>query len=298
MLQNPFVVFLHLDPVKLVPLYWDQIKAKFPDAIKVARVESAYSSGYQRDTGGIAAKPLGDWLRSVGWNSKSPVILIAFSAGCFAVRDWLQNADNRKIPSAILLVDGLHSGFGPDKGCKWSAVKGVYDFAVQPGRQTVITYSTIQPPTYASVKSCAKLLEPQLMNVAADAYLISGVDEYGEPYFGDVPGLTGSGGDQQAHVQQAMKVGPACVKHLLLPYMEWAEFPPPGFDPGKDAGKAIVDVQPQLPPPPKPAEPSEPAEPAKPRSKAKASSVAAKWGMGLFFGGLALVSLAGSAVKR
>lgn len=122
---------------------------------------SQLSAGYDERTG-IAKDPLPVVLakHAPDWRAPEPLVLLGFSAGCWAVRHFLRDAQNRRDVAAAVLIDGLH-------GESAASLGGVLEYARlcirEPRRhRLVVTNSDIDPVTYASTDDAAAWLHSEL----------------------------------------------------------------------------------------------------------------------------------------
>ena len=165
------------------------------------------SGAYDEDTGLASRYPtLEGFLRAEvpEWATGDRLVLVAFSAGCWAPRYWMKDPASRALLGALVLLDGLHSGLAPDGGCKLATIGGVNDFAQEANfhpeeKLLVVTHTAIRVP-YASTTQCAALLE---RNAAG-----RGVHILGFP-----------GADAAAHNAQQREVGPQVLGDLVLPWL-------------------------------------------------------------------------------
>jgi hypothetical protein len=165
------------------------------------------SGAYDEDTGLASRYPtLEGFLRAEvpEWESGDRLVLVAFSAGCWAPRYWMKDAGSRALLGALVLLDGLHSGLSASGGCKLEAIDGVVQFAREANRDPsdkllVLTHTAIAVP-YASTTLCADLLEQ-----TADG---RGMHILGFP-----------GTDADAHNAQQREVGPQVLRDLVHPWL-------------------------------------------------------------------------------
>jgi len=111
---------------------------------------------------------------------------------------------SRDLVSALLLLDGLHSGYSAEGQCKTSAVDGIVEYgwlaASEPSKHClVLTHSDIVPEGYASTTQCADLVDLELPSSPA-------IHVWGEP-----------GSDAEAHLRQVREVGPWAMEHIVAP---------------------------------------------------------------------------------
>lgn len=79
---------------------------------RVVQVSAGGLSGSYDEKTGLAAQypTLRAFLnaKAPGWDPASPVVLVAFSAGVWAARAWLRDADARSLTGALVILDGAH----------------------------------------------------------------------------------------------------------------------------------------------------------------------------------------------
>lgn len=143
------------------------------------------------------------------------VVLLCFSAGCWAGRAWLRDQAARDACAAVVLIDGLHSStVGP--------LQGVIEYAraAVVGRGVfVLTHSQITPP-YASTRDTADLVLHELG--------LERANRQASVHAGGFHLLAGTGADAAAHVWQLTKGGPeACREYVLPALREHAPTEPP-----------------------------------------------------------------------
>jgi hypothetical protein len=149
----------------------------------------------------LAKQPLRSWLDSnaPGWTP--PLILVGWSAGCFAARDWLRSdPEAHGLIDAIVMLDGLHSSGPP---CRADQIAGVVEFSRDPSKLLVVTHSSIVPGTYASTTDCAQLLR------SSQGWLSQNRNVHILGYPGD---------DAEAHVRQVREVGPEVMRSIVAPW--------------------------------------------------------------------------------
>ena len=214
---EPVVVLLHIGE-GLGPAYAEPLGAKWRSFVL-----GGGSGSYDEHTG-LAARyrTLEEFLRAEvrEWAPGAQLVLAAWSAGCWAPRAWMRQPASRALVSALVLLDGLHSGFSAEAGCKLSAVDGIVEYgelaSARPAEHClVLTYSEIVPPGYASTEQCAELVDLELPSSPA-------VHIWGEP-----------GDDAPAHIRQVNEVGPWAIEHIVAP-----RFRPPSTL--KQAGVAVA----------------------------------------------------------
>lgn len=171
----------------------------------------------------LAEAPLEEVLAEIApaWSRGDPLVLLGYSAGCFAIRRWL-NEDRGVLsmtPLGIVLLDGLHGGGGP--ACFPPAIRGVIDFAAaateDPQARLLINTSTDITPPYSSTSACAEKLLHELARTTEV--------ELEKPDAGRAPGvyvLDYGGTDAAAHARQVQVVGPEIVRTLVTPWLRQA----------------------------------------------------------------------------
>jgi hypothetical protein len=173
----------------------------------------ALSAAYDEKTGLAARYPtLPAFLAAEvpEWSPGRPVVLVAFSAGCWAPRAWMRDPASRRATGALVLLDGLHSALDAG-GCRRDVVDGIIQYGwscvAEPNdHMLVVTHSSIVPPGYASTTACANALRFELPSSPAVR----------------VMGFPGS--DAAAHNQQQREVGPAVMQRIVGPWISpsWA----------------------------------------------------------------------------
>lgn len=173
-----------------------------------------YSSSYQSYA---ESHTLEQFLDEVApeWNPGDPLVLIGFSAGCWAPRHWMQDASSRELVSALVLLDGMHSS-GNEQVCNPDKLAGIFAFAdmakADPSAHLlVVTNTDIVPPGYASTTACAQAL---LEHVDAP--------DGGKSDAGEVAGVVVidyGGMDAAAHGAQQTVVGPSVLEELVVPFL-------------------------------------------------------------------------------
>jgi hypothetical protein len=111
---------------------------------------------------------------------------------------------SRSITSALVLLDGLHSGYSAEGGCKLDVVDGIVEYGWQAAARPadhclVLTHTAIVPPGYASTTQCGRLVDRELPPSSA-------IHIWGEP-----------GDDAEAHTRQVREVGPWAMEHIVAP---------------------------------------------------------------------------------
>ena len=183
-----FVLFCHI-PESLRPRYLAE--GDESAAINFNGLLSEYS-GFARE----------NTLRSVllknGWNGADRVVIVAWSAGVGAPREWLQSAANQSLIAGVLLIDGLHT---PGPPCRLSTISGLVQFARNWSKAVVVTNTSIPVQGYASTTDCKQLLQAQ-------ASPRPGLVIRGFP-----------GSDAAAHVKQVREVGPELMQSIIRPFV-------------------------------------------------------------------------------
>ena len=93
------------------------------------------------------------------------VALSAWSAGYGAVEQILRQDLGKKLVDSVILLDGLHTGYGPDGGLNMSQLEPFVDFAkkAKAGKRFMfVSHSSIIPPGYASTTETAQTLIHEL----------------------------------------------------------------------------------------------------------------------------------------
>lgn len=187
--------------------------------------KGGYSSSYQALA---EASSLEEFVHEVApeWTEGEPLVLIAFSAGGWAVRHWLHDARARELATAVVILDGMHSS-GDDDHCDPDKLDGIFAYAdlargSPEEHLLVVTTTDIVPPGYASTSACAAEL---LSHVDAPAGAKR--DE------GEVPGVVviDEGGTTAAdHGKQQTSIGPEVLETIVVPWLGG------DFHPGKSSG--------------------------------------------------------------
>lgn len=209
------LVLLHIGG-SLEPAYVNALGG--PSKVRVERiVRGSLSASYDEVKGLAFDYPtLVDFVRArlPDHQDSDPLVVVAFSAGCWAPRAWMRDPASRKLCSVLLLLDGLHSGLLPDGTCNPASIQGVLDYAAlcddRPDEHLLfVTHTAIDPGTYASTTKCAKLLEP---------------------YEGNTVGVFGyNGTDAAAHNAQQTTIGPQALEDIGQWLRTSWRAPPSGF---------------------------------------------------------------------
>lgn len=202
--MKPICLFLHANPV---------VGPKYSEALGVSPIfvnRNGLSAVYAETTGLARDYPT---LRSLlkryapDADPDAPVILLAFSAGCWAARYYLRDPDARQQIAACMLIDGLH-------GLSEAALSGPEDYArdAMGGRKVlVVTHSQIVPP-YTSTRDTADALLRRV-GLFREGYS-------SEVHSGGFHVLPGSGNDGKAHSLQLTQHGVAAAEVYLAPIVE------------------------------------------------------------------------------
>ena len=194
------------------------------DVIRINSTGSQFSAGYDSRVGVAAAFPtLPQVLAKFAphLNQHEKVVLVGFSAGCWAIRAWLRSSMDQV--TAAVFLDGLHAGGDDMTATLGPEHEAVIDFAricmTDPGRALVITHSQIRPPGYASTRMTADAILAKLglsrmdrrTNVhAGDLHVVA-----------DLPDIEGEDkADGPAHVAQQGKVGPEVCRLYVRPLID------------------------------------------------------------------------------
>ncbi len=145
----------------------------------------------------------------------APVVLIGFSAGCWALRKWLRDPAARERCVAAVFVDGLHAG-GSDNRANLSARhEGVIEYgraAMNGERVLVISHSQIVPPGYASTRRTAEDL--------VGVWGLSRSSVHVDLHVDGLHVLARPGNDRRAHSDQLMDHGPQACTDYVFPRLE------------------------------------------------------------------------------
>lgn len=207
--MKPIALLIHTHP--------DAV-AKYADAfgLDVSRVKRIYAGEFSEayaERKGLARKcPTLDRLierYAPGTAPDTPVILMGFSAGCWAVRYYLRDPDARRRCAAVMLVDGLHASADNAEGL---AGPTVYAKEALAGRKVfVLTHSQIVPP-YESTRATANHLLARLGLKRDDTR--SSVHEQG------LHVIAADGVDGPAHSRQQMIVGVEAARLWVAPVVD------------------------------------------------------------------------------
>ena len=169
---------------------------------------------------------MSQWARSLGWNGQDPLVIVAWSAGVFAVRSWLNRGDDRAVPRlGLLLLDGLHGG-SVVGSCKPDLMAGVLRFASDaardPSARLLINTATGIIPPYSSTGDCQAFVEGHASSSPS-------VQLYSYP-----------GDDAAAHTAQVRDVGPGLMRRVVEPWIATGVAPSQGLSVIKVAVAAAV----------------------------------------------------------
>ena len=136
------------------------------------------------------------------WREGDPLVVVAFSAACWALRHWIGQEFALEHLTAGIMLDGLHTS-------RKEVLAGVLKYARKCidgdglTQRLVVTNSDIDPITYASTSETAELLLDELgctPRIAPDEGVMPGVRvvDYGVSKWGNVAA------DHVAHVSQLL----------------------------------------------------------------------------------------------
>jgi len=234
-MSGVFVVLYHIIP---------QFQARYVQPIRdlgvsvkvVPIVAGAYSASYD-GRNGVARKPFHDLLSENGYREGDRVVMVGFSAGCWALRHYLSKPQGQSGIDCAVYVDGLHGGLQNGQ-CSSISLRGTIEFENTPGKLLCVSFSQIKTEHegYASTSNCARVAEAAYQG-GGEAYFISGVDDDGQPLWTEpgevIPDAKGSGSGKTAHARQLQLVGPAMMGKIVAPWLRYAlQVPkPPSIDP-------------------------------------------------------------------
>ncbi|HLA09967.1 MAG TPA: hypothetical protein VJ023_05070 [Pyrinomonadaceae bacterium] len=105
-------------------------------------------------------------------NEFSSILITSFSAGYGAVREILRQPENRRLVQSLLLLDGIHTSYVPERkvladgrGLDTAGLEPFVVFARESltgSKKFVLTHSEIFPGTYASTTECIDYLLARL----------------------------------------------------------------------------------------------------------------------------------------
>jgi hypothetical protein len=170
----------------------------------------------------LFGRMLGEAARKTGIRF-SPILLSAWSAGHGAIREILQVSNYYRIVDKVLLIDGLHTGYGGKPAAAESALEADHlaiflKFARDSvaGRKTMlITHSQIVPGTFASTTETADwlLAHLQLRRRPVSKPGPMGMRELSEAHAGRFRVMGYAGNSAEDHVDQFQSL-PTLVKFL------------------------------------------------------------------------------------
>jgi len=206
-MTHPLALLVHAAP-QVVPAYETALN------LPVHRVQSRrsqLSAGYDERTGIARDYPTLDAAvkrYAPDADPDSPVVLVAWSAGCWAARAWLRDPEARLRTVAAVFLDGLHSR-NP------TAMAGVEDYArmamSQKGRACVVTHTQIVPP-YTSTTQSATWLSQRLG--------LPRLEDGDSVNVGGLHILPHAGADKAAHCRQLTEVGLEVCRRYVVPLLE------------------------------------------------------------------------------
>ena len=177
------------------------LEKAFPGANVAVIYEPGLSSGYDEHTGLAAKYPT---LRALlahfapSWVPGEPLVLVAFSAGGWALRYYLRDAATREAVSAAVFLDSLY-GHTASGQCDLSPYQGVIAYgkranANPQAARLVMTYSQGSPDP----GRCSQAIAAQV---------------------GPGPGVFVQGMQNGDHNAQQYTVGPEVVRTLIAPWL-------------------------------------------------------------------------------
>lgn len=233
------IVALHVLPENLPP-YAEALRAQGLQCSADCWVstDSQFSAGYDSSTG-VAARfrTLRSYLEArTQWQPGDTLVLVAWSAGCWAVQAWLRQAigtHDFDLADAVLLLDGAH--------LTDPRVEGLVAYAqsAMAGRHLLVsTNSDIVTKGYPSTSQAAVWL--------LDKLGITDAERRSRPEAAQAGGLhvidTGDR-DAAAHIEHVRELGPRLMGELVAPWLvehrpAVTEAPPSGADtvPAYDLG--------------------------------------------------------------
>ncbi len=133
----------------------DDVRAAYEDAWPGAAVGVVHLEGSTPAYAALAEETpsILDLVDDVVGNWSHPLVVVAFSAGAWALRSYLEHEENRKAIDAAIFLDGT---YGADNGaCDLSPYAGVIEF----GRDKILvmTSSTSNPEPFV----CSKAIEKE-----------------------------------------------------------------------------------------------------------------------------------------
>jgi len=202
-MPQTIALLIHADP-SVVPAYQSALGIPVFTTGSLGAGSSAYD-----ERSGLARQPLSAIVARFcpGVPEGSRVVLIAWSAGCWAARAWLRDLDTRgRVPAAVLL-DGLHVTSASPLGNEVDACRE----AMAGQRCVIVTHTQITPPTYRGTTESAELLLQQLRLVR--------VRKTDDLNTGDFHMRAYHGSDAAAHIRQLKIEGPELCRDIVRPYL-------------------------------------------------------------------------------
>lgn len=218
-MRPPVIVFCHVAPAAAEPM--------FRAAPEGSRAVYFNPGGLGSDYGAAAVRtPLLDAI-DVGL-SGNPIVLVGWSAGVYAIRQWLKDAQTREQVAAVVLLDGLHGALTADGQCSLRGSEGVVRYGKLARQKPsdhllVVTHSSIEPGEYASTASCARALTSAVGGTGT-SFVVLGYE----------------GSDAAAHVRQLRQVGPMVFEDYVTPHLEGKRSPWPAIGLGVGLGAMLA----------------------------------------------------------
>jgi hypothetical protein len=178
----------------------EKLAEALPGANVVVIYEPGLSGAYDEKTGLAARFPYLEALLAAyapDWSPGEPLVLLAFSAGAWALRYYLRDPHARNLVDAAVFLDGLYGNYGTQ--CDLSPYDGVIAYGkeanVEPVRKRlVMTYSAAHP----GPGICSNAIRSAV---------------------GDGPGVYVLGFANADHAAQQNTVGPQVVRELIAPWI-------------------------------------------------------------------------------
>lgn len=196
-MARPTVVLIHGGKTTV-----ERLRAALPGAEVVVVYREGLSASYNEVSGIAKDYPtLGALMAAYapGWSPGDPLVVLAFSAGAWALRYYLRDAAARNAISAAIFLDGLYGA--PGGVCNLAPYDGVLAYAAEaqsaPGsKRLVMTYSLADPAPGICSNAIA-----------------------GKVGGGSGPGVFVIGTKNADHGAQQHTVGPAVVRDLIAPWI-------------------------------------------------------------------------------
>lgn len=202
-MPDPIALLVHADP---------SVVAAYRSALGIPVYTTGQlgsGSSFYNERTGLAREPLSAAVARFcpGVSEGAKVVLIAWSAGCWAVRAWLRDPDTRaRVPAAVML-DGLHvtpaSPLGGEVDACLEAAAGQ--------RCVVVTHTQIRPPDYRGTTDSARMLLDQMRLVR--------VRDTDSLHHGGFWLRAFEGTDAAAHIRQLRVEGPALCQEIVRPWL-------------------------------------------------------------------------------